>query len=134
MERAWRARRRLGGGMRQAGLLAAAALYGLRDNFALLAEDHRRARELAARAARCRGWPRTRRTPTSSWSTSSPRLAPAGLLAGLAARGVDGPLGARRLRAVTHLDVDDEGIERAGEALGGAVAGLRGDGVRAWNQ
>src|SRR5690606_36558248 len=38
MERAWRVRRRLGGGMRQAGLLAAAGLYALRNHLPLLAE------------------------------------------------------------------------------------------------
>ena len=64
MQRAWRVRRRLGGGMRQAGVLAAAALYGLRNNVPAVDLDHRRARELAARAGRSMGcpWPRRRRT------------------------------------------------------------------------
>jgi threonine aldolase len=49
MARAWRIRRRLGGGMRQAGIVAAAGLYALRHHLPRLADDHRRARTLAAR-------------------------------------------------------------------------------------
>src|SRR5690606_32584626 len=52
---AWRVRRRLGGGVRQVGLLAAAGLYALRNNLDRLTEDHRRARHLAASAARIPG-------------------------------------------------------------------------------
>ncbi|HEX8905194.1 MAG TPA: GntG family PLP-dependent aldolase, partial [Longimicrobiaceae bacterium] len=51
MEKAWRIRRRLGGGMRQAGVLAAAGLYALKHNLARLEEDHRRADALARRCA-----------------------------------------------------------------------------------
>jgi threonine aldolase len=53
------------------------------------------------------------------------RLEPAALLAALERRGVRmTQFGARRLRAVTHLDVDDAGIARAGDALGQAVGEL----------
>ncbi len=47
--RADRARKRLGGGMRQAGIIAAAGLYALKNNVNRLADDHRRARVLAER-------------------------------------------------------------------------------------
>jgi threonine aldolase len=55
MERAWRVRRRLGGGMRQAGLLAAAGLYALRHNLARLADDHRTRRRWPPRAGALEG-------------------------------------------------------------------------------
>ena len=51
MQRATRVRRRLGGGMRQAGIIAAAGLYALRNHFDRLEEDHRRAKALAQGAA-----------------------------------------------------------------------------------
>lgn len=133
MERAWRARRRLGGGMRQAGILAAAALYGLRNNFQRLAEDHRRARDLAALAARVPGL--AAEAPDTNIvmvELEDERLTPAAVLAGLAERGVRlTQFGARRLRAVTHLDVDDVGIRRAGEALEEVAEELLGSGVNA---
>jgi threonine aldolase len=126
MQRAWRVRRRLGGGMRQAGILAAAALYGLRNHFPLLEQDHRRARELAARAAGVAGLtvvpPETNIVMVD---LVEPRLEPVAVLAAMERRGVRmTQFGARRLRAVTHLDVDDAGIARAGDALVEAVGEL----------
>ncbi|HEX6910640.1 MAG TPA: GntG family PLP-dependent aldolase [Longimicrobium sp.] len=123
VQRAWRIRRRLGGGMRQAGILAAAGLYGLRNHFALLEQDHRRARELAARAA---GVPGLAVVPPETnivmIDLVDARLDAASLVAGLEGRGVRmSQFGARRLRAVTHLDVDDAGIARAGDALADAA-------------
>jgi threonine aldolase len=114
--------------MRQAGILAAAALYGLRNNISLLRHDHRRARELAARAGQVDGLSvAAPETNIVMIDLSEPRLEPAALLAGLERRGVRmTQFGARRLRAVTHLDVDDAGIARAGEALDQAVRELLG--------
>ena len=128
MQRAWRVRRRLGGGMRQAGILAAAALYGLRNNFPLLEHDHRRARELAASAARLDGLAVTApETNIVMIDLTEGRLEPGAVLAGLERRGVRmTQFGARRLRAVTHLDVDDAGIARAAAALEDTVRELLG--------
>jgi threonine aldolase len=128
MQRAWRVRRRLGGGMRQAGILAAAALHGLRNHFPLLEHDHRRARALAARAAAIQGLSvATPETNIVMIDIAEPRLQPGDLLTRLEQRGVRmTQFGARRLRAVTHLDVDDAGIARAGDALDEAVRGLLG--------
>lgn len=128
MQRAWRVRRRLGGGMRQAGILAAGALYGLRNHVPLLEQDHRRARELAARAA---GAPGLSVVPPETnivmVDLVDPRLEPGAVLGTLERRGVRmTQFGARRLRAVTHLDVDDAGISRAGDALVEAVGELLG--------
>lgn len=126
MQRAWRIRRRLGGGMRQAGILAAAGLHGLRNHFALLEQDHRRARELTARAA---GLPALAVAPPETnivmIDLADGRLQPGAVLAELERRGVRmTQFGPRRLRAVTHLDVDDAGIARAGDALVEAVGAL----------
>jgi threonine aldolase len=128
MQRAWRVRRRLGGGMRQAGILAAAALYGLRNNVPLLEHDHRRARELAERASRIEGLSvAAPETNIVMIDVAEPRLEAAALLAALERRGVRMvQFGARRLRAVTHLDVDDAGIARAVDALDDAVRELLG--------
>lgn len=119
MEEAWRVRRRMGGGMRQAGLLAAAALYALEHNFARLEDDHRRARQLAAGAAEVPGLSAAMPdTNIVMIDLVDPKLAAEGTLAGLKQRGIwMTPFGPRRLRAVTHLDVDDAGIERAVGAL-----------------
>lgn len=126
MERAWRVRRRLGGGMRQAGILAAAGLYALRNNLGRLDEDHARARALAEGAASVSGLAApVPDTNIVMIDLEDPALEALALLAALEERGVRMTrFGARRLRAVTHMDVDDAGIARAVEALREAVAGV----------
>jgi threonine aldolase len=101
IERAKRARKILGGVMRQAGILAAAGLYALEHNVERLAEDHANAERLAKGI----GAP----APQSNmvFFDSKP-----GLVEHLAQHGVV-VLPAARLRLVTHLDVDDAGIKRA---------------------
>jgi threonine aldolase len=126
MEKAWRIRRRLGGGMRQAGILAAAGLYALKNNLERLDEDHRRADALARRCA----VPERVRVmkPQSNivmLDLDDDRLEPAAVLRGLAERGVwMTQFGPRRLRAVTHMDVDDTAIERAAAAFAEVVASV----------
>ncbi|HET6764249.1 MAG TPA: GntG family PLP-dependent aldolase, partial [Longimicrobiaceae bacterium] len=126
MERAWRIRRRLGGGMRQAGILAAAGLHALRNHFPKLMDDHRRARELAARIGALPGV--TVAVPETNIvmvDLDDARLQPAEILAALEHRGTRmTQFGPRRLRAVTHMDVDDAGIARAAAAWEEAVAEL----------
>lgn len=119
MERAWRVRRRLGGGMRQAGILAAAALYGLRNHFGRLADDHRRADALARGAAALPGVAAPKpQTNIVMLDLEDARLDPAAIVRELERRGVRmTQFGPRRLRAVTHMDVGDEGIARAVGAL-----------------
>jgi threonine aldolase len=119
LERAWRIRRRLGGQMRQAGILAAAGLHALEHHRGRLAEDHRRARRLARGLAFLPGLqvaaPETNVVMIDITGTGR---SPARLLAGLAERGVGlVPFGAARLRAVLHLEVDDTGVDRAVEAF-----------------
>jgi threonine aldolase len=123
MERAWRVRRRLGGGMRQAGMMAAAGLHGLRHNLGRLEEDHRRADTLARRAARLPGITAPKpQTNIAMLDLEDARLEPQALLRSLSERGVlMTQFGPRRLRAVTHMDVDDAAIDRAVAALAEAV-------------
>jgi threonine aldolase len=122
MGRAHRARKMFGGGMRQAGVIAAAALYALEHNVARLAEDHAHARRLADALAGMRGFsidPATVETNIVYFDVD-PALgdAPAFCRA-LHAEGVwmlD--VGPRRVRAVTHLDVSGEAIEEAIRVIG----------------
>jgi threonine aldolase len=126
MERAWRIRRRLGGAMRQAGVLAAAGLYALRHNLERLDEDHRRADALARGCAAAPGVVAPKpQTNIVMLDLEDDALHPEPLLAALAERGVwMTQVGPRRLRAVTHLDVDDAGIARAVAAFRDAAAAL----------
>lgn len=111
-------RARLGGGMRQAGVIAAAGIVALTTMVERLAEDHRRARQLADAVAE--RWPEGGCEPSRiqtnvvTWRHPEPlavvdHLRSEGVLAGTISPGV--------LRLVTHNDVDDEGIERARKAL-----------------
>jgi len=119
MGRAWTLRKRLGGGMRQVGILAAAALYALDHNVAKLADDHRRARRFAEFVGGLDGFSVVPpETNIIMIDVEREDLSPPAIVDFLEARGVwlmaTGP---HRLRAVTHLDVDDAGIERACEAF-----------------
>jgi len=114
IHRARRTRKRWGGGMRQAGILAAACLYALDHHVERLADDHARARRLAAGFAGPGVSVLEPETNIVFVSLDHPALDAAEVLAVLEARGVRmGRYGARRLRAIAHLDVDDAGIDRA---------------------
>jgi threonine aldolase len=128
MARARRLRKRLGGGMRQSGILAAACLHALDHHVNRLAEDHRRARALADGLA---GAPGIRvnapETNIVFVDLEHPALEVASFHDELERDGVRmWPFGPRRLRAITHLDVDDAGIERAVRAVRAVVARLAG--------
>lgn len=114
-------RQRMGGQMRQAGVIAAAGLVALTEMVDRLADDHVRARRLADAVAE--RWPDGRLDP-SSVRTNIVMVAhpePAKVLDHLAGEGVRaGTVGPGRLRFVTHHDVDDAGIERALAAIAAA--------------
>jgi threonine aldolase len=119
VERAWRIRRRLGGQMRQAGILAAAGLHALEFQRDRLGEDHARARRLAEAVAFLPGIRVTApETNVVMMDVEGTGRTPPEILAGLARHGVGMvPFGPTRIRAVLHLEVDDEGVETAVEAL-----------------
>jgi threonine aldolase len=125
--RANRARRRLGGAMRQTGILAAAALHGVMHHRARLAEDHANARRLAERLAACAAVQLDLATVQTNIVVFHLRPgAPdaAAIVARAKAQGVLlAAFGPRTVRAVTHLDVSaaqcDEAAERLAALLGG---------------
>jgi threonine aldolase len=120
VHKAHRRRKMLGGGMRQAGILAAAGLYALEHNVARLAEDHANARRFGEPLARTPGivldaatietniviWELAPEVPMDA-ATFVARARDKGLLLNAVA--------ARRLRAVTHLDVDSNACTAAAE-------------------
>jgi threonine aldolase len=122
IEEAWRWKQMLGGAMRQSGVVAAAGLYALDNNVARLADDHERARRLAERLAEIPGIqiePGTVETNIVIFEVPDAQ----GFSRALESQGVRmGSLDARRVRAVTHLDVDDAGIELALEAARNVVS------------
>jgi threonine aldolase len=112
-------RKRLGGGMRQSGILAAAALYALDHNYERIGEDHENAKRLARALD---GHPAVRALAPDSnivmldllregdtAEAVAPKLAEAGL------RVV--PWGPKRLRSITHLDVSAADIDKAAEII-----------------
>ena len=109
-------RKRMGGGMRQVGVLAAAGLYALEHHVERLVEDHVRARRLAETLAEHPAFEIDLETVQTNILVASvreasradevlERLRDGGLLAG--------SMGPGRIRFVTHLDVDDADLDRA---------------------
>jgi threonine aldolase len=119
VEEARRVRKLLGGGMRQAGMLAAPGLEAL-ANRDRLAEDHRRATRLAAGLDRLDGL--SVPEPETNIVLAGTDRPAAGFLEACEAEGVLGvPFDDRVVRFCTHLDVDDADVDRAIEAVGRAV-------------
>ena len=118
---ALRHRKVFGGGMRQAGVLAAAALYALDHHVDRLAEDHANARNLAAGLRQIPGVrlePETIDTNLVYFHLEAGRLAAADLVRRLCGRGIlMGESGPYSIRAVTHLDVTAADVQRAIEAV-----------------
>ena len=114
--RAWEIRKRLGGGMRQSGILAAAGLYALEHNLSRLADDHANARRFAEILSDS---PTVRPSDPDSnivmldlpsdAQAASARLAAAGVRMSA--------YGPQRLRAVMHLDVTRADVERAARII-----------------
>lgn len=130
--RAHRIRKQLGGGMRQAGILAAAGLMALEQMTGRLSEDHARARRLAAGLAQIPGVILDPGTPYTNMvflslaegvialeSDEDPaemvaaRLAEQGILVGVADR--------NRFRLVTHYWIHDRAVDRAVQAFAGIL-------------
>ena len=126
VEQAWAFKQRFGGAMRQAGIIAAAGVYALRHHVDRLAEDHQRARALAHGLAEIPGVALdpdrvetnsvifdVRRTGMSAEAFGARTLA--------SHRVRFSVLGPTTVRAVTHLDIPPDGIERALDAARAAA-------------
>lgn len=116
--RAHRIRKMAGGGMRQAGMLAAAASHALDHHVGRLAQDHALAQHLADGLAGIEGLqvepPQTNIVFVDL--TGAAREQSAALLKHLAGQGIQAT-GLYRLRFVTHLDVDTAGVDKALAAM-----------------
>jgi threonine aldolase len=126
ISKAHRFRKQFGGGMRQAGILAAAGIYALEHNIERLAEDHLNAKRLARGIADIDGLDIDVNAVVTNilyFDVRRPGLSVSTLLERLRAAEVlmlgTGP---SRIRAVTHLDVSKEGIERAIDVLRQSVS------------
>jgi threonine aldolase len=128
IERAWREKHLFGGAMRQAGIVASAGVYALDHNVGRLADDHLRARRLAE------GWHAAGlpvdldqvETNFVQLDVGALGLGHDDALSRLRESGVGLSMTAHptKLRAVTHLDVDDDDIDRALELIPRALGTL----------
>ncbi|HEU4643582.1 MAG TPA: threonine aldolase family protein [Gemmatimonadaceae bacterium] len=126
MDEGWQVRKRFGGGMRQSGILAAAALHALDVQLPCLAADHARAAAFA-RAVDGAGDARVVPPDTNIVMIDLPpgRDAFAAVRAAADAGVLLSPWSPTRIRAVFHLDVDDESAKMAADVVGD-VLGARG--------
>jgi threonine aldolase len=120
--KARRIRKQVGGGMRQAGILAAAGIVALEQMTGRLAEDHARARRLADGLRDIQALVIDPATPPSNMVFATLVDGTPGTAAEVAARLLEygikiGVAGPRRFRMVTHYWVDDTSVERAIQAL-----------------
>jgi threonine aldolase len=122
IDEAWRYKQMWGGSMRQAGIIAAGALYALEHHVERLADDHALAASLARELAGVDGVSIDPAAVTTNIVVFEVADAPA-LVASLADAGVKmGALGPTTVRAVTHLDVDAAGVAQAIDAVRSALA------------
>lgn len=116
IEKCRRLRKMLGGGMRQAGVIAAAGIVALESMVERLADDHRRARQLAEGLVEIPGLELTKGSPNTNMVffrlTSQASLGVNELIAGMKERGflLMAP-GKDEIRLVTHRDIDDYDVE-----------------------
>ena len=126
LERAMVVRKRLGGWMRQAGLVAAAARVALAENVERMALDHALARSIAERLAALEGLradPNAVETNMAMVHVTQPGLTAGAFASRLAERHVHVmPMGPQVLRFVTHLDVGPQDVDSLEQA---AIAALR---------
>jgi threonine aldolase len=114
-------RKRLGGGMRQAGVLAAAGLYALQHNIERLADDHRRAAVLSDALEEAKGATLLYPVVTNIVAlevADAPVLAEAARTQGVLISLVS----PTRIRLVTHLDIDDAQVDHAISVLRGLLS------------
>jgi threonine aldolase len=117
IRKARRYRKLLGGGMRQVGIIASAGIYALENNVDRLVDDHRRARRLAETVASMPGLSvdlESVQTNIIVIDFADSGISPEEGTNMLEKHGVLViPFGGTTVRAVTHLDIDDEDIQKA---------------------
>jgi threonine aldolase len=125
IEESWRYKQRFGGALRQAGIVAAAGIYALRHHVDRLALDHERARSLALGLAEVPGIaldPGRVETNIVIFDVAGTGLTGDEFADRALAQGVRfSVLGPTTVRAVTHLDVPPDGVERALKAARSAA-------------
>lgn len=118
IRQATRIRKVLGGGMRQAGYLAAAGIYALDHNVRLLADDHRRAQMLGEVLQSLSFVREVLPVATNIVIFSLKGISPQQMLAKLAEHDILAiAFGSNEIRMVTHLDFDDHMLEKVVETL-----------------
>jgi threonine aldolase len=120
VQEAWRVKQQIGGAMRQAGIIAAACLYALDHHVERLADDHANARHLAEGLAQIPGIDLDPTTVETNivWFDVTGRIGAGEVAASLKEQGIlIGDYGQRRMRAVTHLDVDRAGVDTGLQTL-----------------
>lgn len=127
VERARRWRKMLGGGMRQAGILAAAGLYALDHVLPRIPLDHARARAFASRLASIEGVDiDAGRVRTNLVAFRIPALSDAEIMVGCAERGLRiAPIKTGTMRAVFHHQIGDDAVETAASIIADVVAASR---------
>lgn len=121
IKRVFRFRKMFGGGMRQAGILAAAGIYALDHHLEKLKATHDQAKRLAHFLAGCRGVaidPDQVETNIVIFDVSQSQKTPAQIAKAMRERGVlILPMGKTAIRLVTHIDISDAGIDKTIEAF-----------------
>lgn len=132
IQKARRFRGLFGGAMRQAGILAAAALHALDHHLGRLAQDHERARRLAFGLAELPAFRlEPERVASNIVVAECPGIDAAAVVAATAGEGLRClATGPSRLRFVTHLDLPPDGVERALGILAGVSRDLGATGAR----
>ncbi len=117
LEPARRLKHLMGGAMRQSGMMAAAGLYGLKNNVERLKEDHANARFCAEGLSAIQGIKIENNPPASNmvfFSLKDTKISPNDFLPQLESKGLRfSQIGPNRFRAVLHLDVRREDVEKA---------------------
>ncbi len=114
-----RVRKVFGGGMRQAGYLAAAGLFALENNIGRLRDDHRRAKQLGEVLKKCTYVKSMMPVDTNILIFELVgEVTPERFLARLAEHQIKAlPFGATEIRMVLHLDINDAGVQHASDVL-----------------
>ena len=133
IKRARRVRKLLGGGMRQAGVLAAGGLYALENNIALIEEDHANAKRLEEKIAGFDELDMTGECVETNIVFFSSRMSDAwarDFVKRLKTRGVLlHAVGAARMRAVTNLNVTRDDIDKVGKVFTDVIRAMSAEGA-----